>query len=221
VDLLRGEPHFLVFGDGESGKTNVLRTYLCGLTRRTPREGLAIVVVDYRRTLLDVVPRSLLSAYAGALPAAMDAVAQLRELLLTRLPGPNLPATVLRQRSWWSGPEVLLVVDDYDLVVTPSASPLLPIADFLAQGRDLGFHVLVARRAGGAARAVFEPVLQRLKELGTPGLLLSGDRQEGPLLGPYPPMPQPPGRGLLVARRQAPVLLQVAWTPPPESPGDG
>jgi len=221
VDLLRGEPHFLVFGDGESGKTNVLRTYLCGLTRRTPREGLAIVVVDYRRTLLDVVPRSFLSAYAGALPAAMDAVAQLRELLLTRLPGPNLPATVLRQRSWWSGPEVLLVVDDYDLVVTPSASPLLPIADFLAQGRDLGFHVLVARRAGGAARAVFEPVLQRLKELGTPGLLLSGDRQEGPLLGPYPPMPQPPGRGLLVARRQAPVLLQVAWTPPPESPGDG
>jgi DNA segregation ATPase FtsK/SpoIIIE, S-DNA-T family len=220
LDLLSGDPHFLVFGDGESGKTNLLRTYLCGLTRQTSPEGLAIVVLDYRRTLLDVVPASFLSAYAGALPAAMDAVAQLRELLLTRLPGPNLPAAVLRRRSWWSGPEVLLVVDDYDLVVTPSASPLLPIADFLAQGRDLGFHVLVARRAGGAARAVFEPVLQRLKELGTPGLLLSGDRQEGPLLGPYPPMPQPPGRGLLVARRQAPVLLQVAWTPPPESPGD-
>ncbi len=137
----------------------------------------------------------------GSVTRGNGRVAQLPELLLPRLPGPNLPVTVLRQRSWWSGPEVLLVVDDYDLVVTPSASPLLPIADFLAQGRDPGFHVLVARRAGGAARAVFEPVLQRLKELGTPGLLLSGDRHEGPLLGPYPPMPQPPGRGLLVAHR--------------------
>jgi S-DNA-T family DNA segregation ATPase FtsK/SpoIIIE len=145
----------------------------------------------------------------------MDAAARLREVLLSRLPGPNLPATALRQRSWWSGPELVLVVDDYDLVVTPSASPLMPLADFLAQGRDLGFHMLVARRAGGASRAAFEPVLQRLKELGSPGLLLSGDRQEGPLLGPYAPAAQPPGRGLLVRRRQAPALLQVAWTAPP------
>jgi ESX secretion system protein EccC len=221
LDLLSGDPHFLVFGDGESGKTNRLRTCLCGFTLRTSPERLTVLVIDYRRTLLDVVPPSFLSAYAGAPPAAMDAVTGLRDLLLTRLAGPNLPANVLRQRSWWSGPEVLLVVDDYDLVVTPSASPLLPVVDFLAQGRDLGFHLLVARRAAGAARAEFEPVLQRLKELGTPGVLLSGDRQEGPLLGPYPPMPQPPGRGLLVPRRQAPVLVRVAWTPPPDQAGDG
>jgi ESX secretion system protein EccC len=31
LDLAGGEPHFLVFGDGESGKTNVLRTLLLGL----------------------------------------------------------------------------------------------------------------------------------------------------------------------------------------------
>jgi S-DNA-T family DNA segregation ATPase FtsK/SpoIIIE len=215
LDLLSGDPHFLAFGDGESGKTNLLRTYLRGLVLRTSPERVSVVVVDYRRTLLDVVPPNFLLAYAGGLPAAMDAAARLREVLASRLPGPNIPAAALRQRSWWSGPELVLVVDDYDLVVTPSASPLMPLADFLAQGRDLGFHLLIARRAGGASRAAFEPVLQRLKELGSPGLLLSGDRQEGPLLGPYAPAGQPPGRGLLVRRRQAPALLQVAWTAPP------
>jgi ESX secretion system protein EccC len=149
----------------------------------------------------------------------MDMVARLLEVLRGRLPGPDLSATALRQRSWWSGPEVLVVIDDYDLVVTQTANPVLPLADLVAQGRDLGFHLLVARRAAGASRAAYEPVLQRLRELGTPGLLLSGDRQEGPLLGPHPPLPQPPGRGLLVARRQA-ALVQVAWTPLPEPPSD-
>jgi S-DNA-T family DNA segregation ATPase FtsK/SpoIIIE len=222
LDLLGGDPHFLAFGDAESGKTNLLRTYLAGLAATSTPERVAIAVVDYRRTLLDVVPPDHLLAYAGALPAVMEIVARLHEVLSSRLPGPNLDAASLRSRSWWSGPELFVVVDDYDLVVTPSASPLLPLLDFLAQGRDLGFHMVVARRAAGSARAIFEPVLQRLRELGTPGILLAGDRQEGALLGSYAPAPQPQGRGLLVRRRQSAVLMQIAWTPPAEaSPGDG
>jgi S-DNA-T family DNA segregation ATPase FtsK/SpoIIIE len=215
-----GDPHFLAFGDGESGKTNLLRTYLRGLiASATPGEA-QIAILDYRRTLLDVVPHQYLLAYAGAAPAAMDVVARLREVLTSRLPGSDLDAATLRRRSWWEGPELFVVVDDYDLVVTPSSSPLLPLVDFLAQGRDVGFHLVIARRSGGASRALFEPLLQRLRELGTSGLLLSGDRQEGQLLGPHAPAQQPPGRGLLVRRRRPSVLMQVAWTPAPEPSSD-
>ena len=43
----------------------------------------------------------------------------------------------------------------------------------------VGLVDLGAELAGGASRAFVEPVLQRLRELSTPGLLLSGDPAEG------------------------------------------
>jgi DNA segregation ATPase FtsK/SpoIIIE-like protein len=148
----------------------------------------------------------------GSAAAVADAVAGLHVTLSSRLAGPEVSVDELRRRAWWTGPELFVVVDDYDLVVTPTANPLLPLLEFLAQARDVGLHLLVARRSGGASRAMFEPLLQRLRDLGTPGLLLSGDRQEGPLLGGCTPMPQPPGRGILVRRREPPRLIQVAWS---------
>jgi len=63
---------------------------------------------------------------------------------------------------------------------------------------------------GGAGRGILESLLLRLRELGSPGLLLSGDPGEGPLLGSYRSGVQPPGRGLLVRRRERPSLVQVA-----------
>lgn len=214
VDLLGGDPHFVAFGDGESGKTTFLRTLIAGLAARVPPAGARFVVVDYRRTLLDAVPEAHLLGYAGAAPGAVAEAARLREVLTGRLPPPDLTPAQLRDRSWWSGPEIVVVVDDYDLVVTPTGSPLAPLADFLAQGRDLGLHLVLARRAAGASRALFEPVLQRVRDLGSPGLLLSGDRAEGPLLGPFRPTEQPPGRGVVVRRRAGAELVQVA------TPGD-
>ena len=105
------------------------------------------------------------------------------------------------------------MVDDYDLVATASGNPIAPLVEFLAQGRDLGFHLVLSRRVAGAQRGLFEPVLQRVKELGSPGLILSGDRGEGPLLGTSRATALPPGRGLLVRRKEQPVLVQVAFTP--------
>ena len=80
----------------------------------------------------------------------------------------------------------------------------------LPQAGDLGLHVIVARRVAGAGRALYEPVLQRLRELDSPGIVLAGDPQEGALLGTARASAMPPGRGLLVRRRQRPELIQVA-----------
>ncbi|HXM54213.1 MAG TPA: type VII secretion protein EccCb, partial [Candidatus Dormibacteraeota bacterium] len=215
LDLRTGDPHFVVFGDGESGKTAFCRTFVRGLAARSTPDAVAIALVDYRRTLLDAVPERFLWAYAGGAPALTEAVARLCALLTSRQPGADLSPAELRDRSWWTGPDLYLVVDDYDLVGSPGAfSPLVPLVEFLAQGRDLGFHLVLTHRAGGAGRAQFEPVLQRLRDLGTPGILLSGDRMEGPLIGAQAPSPQPAGRGFLVRRQQPARLVQLAWTPP-------
>ncbi len=102
--------------------------------------------------------------------------------LAKRLPGPDVTPDQLRDRSWWKGPELYLLVDDYDLVASPAGNPVSPLLELLPQARDIGLHLVITRRVGGAARALFEPVLQRLRELDSPGLLMSGNREEGPLL---------------------------------------
>jgi DNA segregation ATPase FtsK/SpoIIIE, S-DNA-T family len=70
--------------------------------------------------------------------------------------------------------------------------------------------VILARSAGGAGRAMFDPVIQRLREMGSPGLIMSGSKDEGALLAGVRATPQPCGRGFLVTRREGSRLIQVA-----------
>jgi S-DNA-T family DNA segregation ATPase FtsK/SpoIIIE len=116
----------------------------------------------------------------------------------------------LRDHSWWIGPELYLLVDDYDLLVGPTGSPLAPLLDVLPQSRDVGLHVILARASGGAGRALYEPVLQRMRELSTPGIVLSGSPEEGPLIGNVAPIRLVPGRGRLHHRRHGTRLVQTA-----------
>ncbi|RKS72663.1 S-DNA-T family DNA segregation ATPase FtsK/SpoIIIE [Motilibacter peucedani] len=208
------DPHFLCFGDVESGKTDVLRVFLEGVEERYTPDEARVLLVDYRRSLLDVAEGEHLLSYATSAAALRPMVADVRASMERRLPGPDVRPDQLRDRSWWSGPELFVVVDDYDLVATATDNPLAPLADLLPQARDLGLHLVLARRTGGAGRALFEPVLARLREAGTPGLVLSGSRDEGALLGDVRPAPRPPGRGVLVSRRAGAELVQVAWRPP-------
>ena len=86
-------------------------------------------------------------------------------------------------------------MDDYDLVAS-SANPLLALSELLPQARDIGLHLVLARVGGGAGRAMFEPVIQRLREMGSPGLIMSGSKDEGPIFS-VTPQTLPPGRGYL------------------------
>ncbi|HLH67536.1 MAG TPA: type VII secretion protein EccCb [Candidatus Dormibacteraeota bacterium] len=209
LDLRGADAHFLVFGDAESGKTTFLRSWMRGLQRRQGAAEAMFLVVDYRRTLLGVVGGDQLWAYCGAAPPTAAAVQELASGIVERLPPPDLAPEAIAARSWWSGPDFYVVVDDYDLVASSSGNPLLPLVDLLAQGRDLGLHLVLARRVGGMARAGLDPLLGRLRELRTPGLILSGDPAEGPVLGLHRATHQPPGRGLLVRRGMPPVLVQT------------
>ncbi|MFP5336496.1 MAG: type VII secretion protein EccCa [Actinomycetes bacterium] len=208
------EPHLLAFGDGGSGKTAMLRTYLREVLRtRTPKQA-QVMVVDYRRSLLGEVPQEYLVGYLTGAAQAAPAISEMADYLRGRLPGPDVTPEQLRSRSWWSGAELFLVVDDYDLVATSQGSPLLPMVDLLAQARDVGLHLALARRSGGAARSLYEPVVQSLRDLAAPGLLLPGSPEEGPLVGAVKPQPGVPGRGRLVTRGRGVDVVQVAWTDP-------
>ncbi|MFF3561807.1 type VII secretion protein EccCa [Streptomyces sp. NPDC002574] len=211
LDLTDADPHFLVFGDAGSGKSTFLRGWMKGLAARRSAFEARFVVVDYRRTLMGVVDDEYIGAYAGDANSAQVYVDQVVAKLTERLPPPNVTMDQLRKRDWWTGPEFYVVVDDYDLVTNGRTSPLNPLLDFLPQAREIGLHMVVARRVAGSARGqMSEQLLNRIKELGTAGIVLSGDPREGVVIGSERAAQRPPGRGVLVGRQTPPTLIQTA-----------
>ncbi|GAA4865995.1 type VII secretion protein EccCa [Actinomycetospora straminea] len=208
------DPHFVCYADAESGKTALLRGLAHQIVTRYRPDQARLVIVDYRRSLLGAVASDHLISYTSSAPALTDAMGELVGSLQRRLPGPDVTPEQLRARSWWTGPDVFVLVDDYDLVAGAATNPLAALLDLLPQARDVGLHLVVARRTGGASRAMYEPVLARLRELSSPGIVMSGSRDEGVLLGSVRPGPQPPGRGWLVGRRHGERLVQVGWRAP-------
>jgi S-DNA-T family DNA segregation ATPase FtsK/SpoIIIE len=79
--------------------------------------------------------------------------------------------------------------------------PLQQLIPLLAHGGNIGMHLVVARSTSGAMRAMLDPLLRRMWELGNPGLLLSYPKEEGKFLGEAKPRTLPPGRAQLVTRR--------------------
>ncbi|HYF73130.1 MAG TPA: type VII secretion protein EccCb, partial [Nocardioides sp.] len=208
------EPHLLLFGEGRSGRSAVLRACAREVMRtRTPEEA-QLVVVDYRRSLLGEVPGEYLLHHLTSATQAQPAIRELAAYLQSRIPGPDVTPEQLRGRSWWSGAEVFVLVDDYDLVATSQGSPVQALQPLLPQAHDVGLHLVVARRSGGASRALYEPVIQSLRDLAAPGLLLSGSPEEGPLVGHHRPQPAAPGRGRLVTRDRGAEVVQIAWCEP-------
>jgi S-DNA-T family DNA segregation ATPase FtsK/SpoIIIE len=211
VDLLGADPHFLAFGDAESGKSSLLRTLAHGLGSAFAPEELQLTIVDVRRSLLDLAEDPHVRAHATNAMAAQEVAQALRAEVEPRLAGAS--GSPFAGPSW-HGPRQVVLFDDYDLSAGPTGGPLAPLLDLLAVGRDVGLHVVLTRRVGGSARGTYEAVFGRLRELGSPGLLMSGDPGEGPLLSGVKAGPQPPGRGLLVRRGERPLLVQTAFAAP-------
>ncbi|MET9670745.1 type VII secretion protein EccCa [Streptomyces sp. NPDC006475] len=209
------DPFFLVFGESESGKSNLLRLLIKQLTERYEGNAAKFFVIDNRRALLDVTPATHLAEYVPMSNNMDHHVDALAELMQRRAPTADVTAQQLRDRSWWQGPDVFVVVDDYDLVSTSSGNPLAKLTEHLPFARDVGVRFIIARNSAGASRAAYEPFLQRMMELGAQGLLLSGDPQEGEMLG-VRMRPMPAGRGIFASRQRGKPLVQTGWLGDPQ-----
>ncbi|MFD6418344.1 type VII secretion protein EccCa [Streptomyces sp. NPDC060194] len=203
------DPFFLVLGESESGKTNLLRLLVAGLVERHDGDACKVFVIDNRRGLLDAVPESHLAEYVPMSSMLEHHVDALADLMRRRTPPPDVTSRQLRERSWWSGPVVYVVVDDYELVSTSAGNPLAKLTEYLPFARDVGVRFVLARGTAGAGRAGYEPFVQRMRELGAQGVVLSGDPAEGEVLGGVRPRALPAGRGVFVSRRRGNLLVQT------------
>ncbi len=208
------EAGLVVIGDTESGKTSLLRSVAHQVIGSYPPERAKLIVLDHRMTMLREFEGPHLMGYSTTLERSLEVVGGLAEGLQKRLPGTDVTPEQLRDRSWWTGPEIYLLVDDYDLVATSRSNPLAALLDHLPHARAMGLNIFLTRQAGGASRAVLDPVLSRMKELNYPVVLLSVPTDEMPIWGIKPDR-RAKGRGVLLHRRLGTVLVQLAHADSP------
>jgi S-DNA-T family DNA segregation ATPase FtsK/SpoIIIE len=55
----------------------------------------------------------------------------------------------------------------------------------MAQALDVGLHIVLTRRSGGAARSLYDPIIQTMTELGSTGVMPSGSPDQGQLIGRF------------------------------------
>jgi DNA segregation ATPase FtsK/SpoIIIE, S-DNA-T family len=197
-------PHLVVVGDAETGKSNLLSLVARAVTRHYPPDQARVMLVDYRRTLAESVPESHRLGYAVSGDQLRQMVEGVARAMADRVPGPDIAPERLPRRDWWRGPQLFLVVDDHEMLgggPMIGASPFAPLLDYLAQGNELGLHVVVARSANGIGRAMNDQLLRKLLEVNTPTMMLSCPPSEGAFLGTVKPRVLPAGRGLYVTRR--------------------
>ncbi|MEW2292517.1 type VII secretion protein EccCa [Streptomyces sp. NPDC006743] len=211
LDLFEHDQHLMIMGDSECGKTNLLKVIAEGLIERHGDDELVFGVFDPRRGLRGAVPEEYRGGYAYNAKLAGALATGIAGELEKRLPDESADPADLEPGSWGSGPRIVILVDDYDVLTTAGQQPLAPFVPYIPSAVDIGLHFVLTRRVAGASRGLYEPLLQGLRESGSAALVMSGDRGEGQLFPGVYASQQPPGRGVLVRRGEPNRLIQTVY----------
>lgn len=106
----------------------------------------------------------------------------------------------------WTGPDIFVLVDNEHEVEAwaggsvgfGKAFPLGKVAGHIKRADELGLHVIVARRIDNWARGESTPLISELKQSLSPGMVMSGPRDQGMIIGNTFAADQVPGRGIYV-----------------------
>lgn len=165
-------PHLVAIGQAGSGVTTALRAVMQSVAESQSHSGEPpeFLVTDTRRGLLGVAGYRVPEDFRADLAGWVDT-------LRARIPGSDVAPQQLREKSWWSGPELFVIVDDAD--ADPGLDQLVPLLPYAA---DIGLHVVLGRRSGQFARAAYQPLMQALRDQSA-WLLFSAPREDGPIAG--------------------------------------
>ncbi|MBB5163256.1 type VII secretion protein EccCb [Mycobacterium sp. AZCC_0083] len=212
-------PHLLIFGAPKSGKTTIAHAVAQAICARNNPAQVRFMLADYRSGLLDAVPKShLLDAFAINRNNATleEAIKALAANLQVRLPPADLTTSQLRSRSWWKGPEVVLLVDDWHMVVAAGGpfGPMAPLTPLLPAAADIGLHIIVTCQMSQAQRASLDKFVGAAYGAGSPTLFLSGEKMDFPT-SEFKLKRRPPGQALLRSQ-DGKEVIQAAYVDPPE-----
>lgn len=204
LDLFGADRGLVIFGDPETGRTNLLKSMASQLMANHAPGELVFAVFDPRQKLKGFIPDDYLGEYASnglvAAKLAGFVAAQIQE----RLGEGTSPVLTT--------PRIVVLVDDYDILNASGNQPLSALAASLLAGADAGLHAVVTSRISGAAIAIHDPFLGALRAAGAPVVLFSGDRSEGVIANGERPAELPKGRARLLRPGRRPWLSRLSST---------
>jgi type VII secretion protein EccCb len=213
--------HLMVTGRRECGRTTTLATIMNEIERLyapgastappTTQPSAQVWLIDPRRQLLTTLGSDYVEKFAYNMDGAVAMVNELAATLANREPPPGLSAEELLSRTWWSGPEIFLIIDDIQQFPPGFDSPFQKAAPWVTRAADVGLHVIATRTFGGWSSAGSDPLLRALHQANAPLLVMDADPDEGFIRGKMKGGPLPRGRGLLMAEDTG-VFVQVAAT---------
>ncbi|GHA94207.1 type VII secretion protein EccCa [Streptomyces clavifer] len=213
LDLFDEDQHLLILGDGGCGKTNLLRTVAQGLIERYGEGELIFAVVDPRQGLRGVIPEEYDGGHAHTAKLCERLAAGLATELEKRLPDDDTDTEDPESGGWGTGPRIVVLVDDYDVLMADGHSPLAPFLPYIQSAVDIGLHFVLTRQVAGASWGMYEPLVHGLRESGATAVLMTGDRGEGQLFPGVYASRQQAGRGLLIREGRPHGLIQTVHTP--------
>jgi S-DNA-T family DNA segregation ATPase FtsK/SpoIIIE len=227
-------PHLLTVGDPQTGKTETLRSTINSIVRQLGPDEAQIVIAETKYEFLPekelLEDMGYLLAYADTSDALDKAVSIVDEVIRPRSPSleQNLSMATMRDRSWYSGPEVFILIDDANSFATASAnyattakSGMETLIDLVNGRPDLGLHVYTTGPAQGFAMTsqtnkLYTGMLAKNSAM----VLLSGPPKEGPLPGQAKFAKRRAGQGLLYTPADnIGEVIQLGHSPSWEEPG--
>lgn len=149
----------------------------------------------------------MLSGYVSREDQIIDLDSHLGTQLLPRLrPDDVSQEEIAAGTRRWSGPDYFVLVDNEQLMEQWLAAggwagkpfALANVTGLIPRADEVGLHVIVSRRINEWAKATYTPLISALKQALAPGMVMSGDRIEGVILGNEFAKEQPAGRGIYV-----------------------
>ena len=160
VDLRRDGPHGVIAGTTGSGKSELLLSFLGSLVARHPPQRLVLFLIDFKGGATFAPIRDL--PHVVGFVTDLDGSARLSERAFTAL-----DAEISRRKRVLSEhgvadlaayerlpqaeplPSLLVVIDEFALLVTEQPGVKARLDAVAAQGRSLGIHLLLATQSPG------------------------------------------------------------------------
>jgi S-DNA-T family DNA segregation ATPase FtsK/SpoIIIE len=237
--------NLLVYGEKQSGRTNALRSAMESVMRQFTPEQASVIVIDPLRNLLGERDRLYARGYVASArlgepgpdgqrsrltPAGyVTSEEDLREtakllsaLMNKRRPGDETTAEQLRDRTYFTGKEVYVFIDNFFRLTEGVMGRSIfdeelggeSVTRLLASGDDLGVHFILSDDTGFADRVKSSPFLMALRDKQmAPILQLAGQPSSGTPIGQafhLKPSRWRAGQGRLIVDAEDYTLVQTA-----------